>query len=107
MIKKSIHRQQKWFNRIMVALFLSIIAWLLFAPDMGLISLYQQKKKLKKVESERAALLEQNKKLQLEIELIKNDNAHLEQLARKEHNLMKKDEVVFDFSKEKKTESKK
>lgn len=106
MRKKTIQRQQKWFNRIVIFLLISAVAWLIFAPDMGLISLQQKKSELKTLEREKAILLEKNKKLQLEVEQIKNDNAHLEQLAREKHNLLKKDEVIFDFSEDKKTSSK-
>ena len=47
-------------------------------------------------------LEQQNRDLQAEIEQLKNDAEYLEQVAREKHGLLKKNEMVFDFSKEKK-----
>lgn len=95
--------QQKRFTRIILVFVVLGVVWLIFAPKMGFIALYKSKANVAKLEHEKALLVKENEKLQMEIDRIQDDIEYLEKLAREKHNLLKKDEVIFDFSKEKKS----
>ncbi|MCJ7602230.1 MAG: septum formation initiator family protein [Desulfobulbaceae bacterium] len=74
----------------------AVTAWLLFAPN-GILTDYHLKKQIEAVKAENEQLKEENRLLQQKIDKIKNDPAYLEELARKEYNLLKKNELVFEF----------
>lgn len=88
------------FRIIAVLVFLAI-AWLLFAPQMGIVSVYREHKRLETVQQKKSELEKENEALRQEIERITNDVEYLERLAREKHGLLKKNEMVFDFDKEK------
>ena len=73
-----------------------VIGWLFFSPS-GILAYYNVKKQLAEVHSENEQLKEKNRLLQEKIDKIQNDPAFLEQLARKDYNLLKKDELLFTF----------
>lgn len=92
--------QQTRLIKIAVILALSAIAWLLFAPNMGVISLHQENKRLEMLQQQKYKLEQENAALQLEIEKIQNDIEYFEKIAREKHGLLKKNEIIFDFNKE-------
>lgn len=74
----------------------AVTAWLLFSPN-GILTYYHLKQQIEAVKAENEQLKEENRLLQQKIDKIKNDPAYLEELARKEYNLLKKNELVFEF----------
>ncbi|MBI4792366.1 MAG: septum formation initiator family protein [Deltaproteobacteria bacterium] len=70
--------------------------WLLFSPN-GILAFFDVKKQVAAVKAENELLKEENRLLQLKIDRIKNDPAFLEELARREYDLLKKNEAVFEF----------
>ena len=74
----------------------SVIAWLFFSPN-GIVTYYHLRKQIETVKAENEQLREENRLLQQKIDKIKNDPAYLEELARKEYNMLKKDELLFEF----------
>lgn len=97
--------QRKKLIRITIILIIAATGWVLFAPNMGMISLHQEHKRLDALEQQKIKLEQENAALRLEIEKIQNDIEYFERLAREKHNLLKKNEMVFDFNKaEKKKE---
>jgi cell division protein FtsB len=74
----------------------AVTAWLLFSPN-GILTYYHLKHQIEAVKAENERLKEENLLLQQKIDKIKNDPAYLEELARKEYNLLKKNELVFEF----------
>ena len=90
--------QQIWLRRALLLCILLAAAWLVFAPDDGLLSLYSQRQELKMLQAERDNLIEENIQLQAEIDKMKNDPAHLEEVARRNFGLLKPNERVYDFS---------
>jgi cell division protein FtsB len=54
---------------------------------------------LKKVQQETAQIEQHINELQNEIDRLNNDPSYLEDIARKEYGLLKKNEKVYDFSK--------
>ena len=94
--------QRKKLTRVLFVLVFAALGWLLFAPNMGVIPVYQEHKRLEALQQQKTRLEEENAELRLEIDKIQNDIDHFERLAREKYGLLKKEEVLFDFSKEKK-----
>lgn len=74
----------------------AVTAWLFFSPN-GILTYYHLKKQIEAVKAENEQLKEENRLLQQKIAKIKNDPAYLEELARQEYDLLKKNELVFEF----------
>ncbi len=95
--RRQIQQQKKFFLRCAVLLGLSLILALLFTPGYGYFS-YRKAVRQKNIQiQENERLQKENKKLAQEIELLKNDQKHIEDLARREYGLLKKNEEVYDF----------
>jgi cell division protein FtsB len=90
--------QKERFVRLFGALLIVILAWLLFAPGAGIFSWWTKRSELSTLEGETSQLEAANTLLQKDIDRLANDPAYLEELARKEHHLLRKNEQVFDFS---------
>ncbi|MBW6521045.1 MAG: septum formation initiator family protein [Desulfoarculaceae bacterium] len=90
-------QQKKMFHLslLLVVLFLLMIV---FAPGKGLLFLRKQKMQVDALHAEKQELVEKNNALREEINRVKTDVNYLEQVARGQHGLLKKDEMVFDFS---------
>ena len=99
-VKKRISPQHEGLLvRIILLLLLAAVAWILFAPGAGLVSLIGHRGDLKQLEQRITELEKENNSLQAEIDGIQNDPEYLEEVARKEYGLLKKNERVYDFSK--------
>lgn len=94
--------QQKRLVKVSLGLLFAAIIWLIFAPNMGFVSWQKQHGRLKELENKKIMLEEENAVLRQEIERIQNDIEYFEKLAREKHGLLKKNEILFDFSKEEK-----
>ncbi len=77
------------------------VLWVLFAPDSGVVALFKKRQELRKLQEKTVQLEEENKKLQNDIDRLQHDPGYLEEVARKDYGLLRKNERVFDFSKEK------
>ena len=75
-----------------------LVLWILFAPGRGLLSYLQLRREVATLSEENSHLLSKMVAMNAEMERLKSDNAYLEQVARK-NGMLKKDEMVFDFSK--------
>jgi len=80
------------------------LAWLLFSPGNGLLSVFSTKSELRKLQAETAELSKENAVLKIEIDKMKNDPAYLEEVARRDFGLLKPNERVFDFTRTEKDE---
>ncbi len=94
--------QKKRVVRLTVLLVVVAFIWLIFAPDMGVYSVMRERSRLQKLQSEIDDLKKQNSHLVQKIERIQTDEVYLEQVAREKYDLLREDEVVFDFSSPKK-----
>ncbi|MBU1231298.1 MAG: septum formation initiator family protein [Proteobacteria bacterium] len=94
--------QRKRLLRISLCILGAVFLWIVFAPGRGLFFLHQQKKHLAALAEQTEALIIKNKELAEGVERLQNDEGYLEQVAREEHGMLKKNEMVFDFAKEKK-----
>jgi len=79
---------------------LTLGIWVYFAP-YGAKNYFSLRQELTKVSSEVTNLRRQNLALQEEINKIKHDPRYLKKIARQNYNLLKKNEIVFDFSRKK------
>lgn len=96
--------QQKWLARGVILIILTGILLLLFAPGRGLVAIYLKRQDVQNLQEETTLLKEDNTKLSGDIEQMKNDPEHLEEVARRDFDLLKKNERVYDFSKQEKKE---
>ncbi|AVD70822.1 FtsB family cell division protein [Desulfobulbus oralis] len=85
----------------MLAGFMGILflAWLLFAPGGGLVSYLKAKRELAGIRQQSTELEKSNALLRQEIGRLKTDEAYLEDVARRQHGLLKKNERVYEFRK--------
>ena len=98
--KKLTPLQENRLLKIIIVLVVLTIVWLLFAPGTGVYSLVKQNNKMAELERQTEILINSNEELRAEIERLKHDQAYLEQVAREKYGLLKKNERVFDFSKD-------
>jgi cell division protein FtsB len=98
--KKLTPLQENRLLKIIIVLVFLTIVWLLFAPGTGVYSLVKQNNRTAELERQTEALIQSNEELRAEIERLKHDQAYLEQVAREKYGLLKKNERVFDFSKD-------
>ncbi|MCP4343843.1 MAG: septum formation initiator family protein [Desulfobulbaceae bacterium] len=100
--KQKLSRLQE--GRVMkIVFFLLVLAllWIFFAPGSGVVTLISKRSELKKAQEEAVRIEQQIDELQNEIDRLHNDPSYLEDIARKEYGLLKKNEEVYDFSKSK------
>lgn len=90
-------RERKRFWTISTVIVVVFCLWLFFAPN-GLVRYYRIQQEVELVKSETASLEEQNRTLAEDVGRLKNDPAYLEDVARKEYGLIRKNEMIFDFS---------
>ncbi len=88
--------------RFSVCIIVVALLWVVFAPGRGIFFLQQQKKHLAAFKVEQKRLIKENKEMGLAIKRLQSDDGYLEKIAREEHGMLKKNEMVFDFEKEKK-----
>jgi cell division protein FtsB len=90
--------QQKKLYRISFLLVAIFLLFLFFTPGKGLYFLRKQKMQVAALNAEKQDLEKKNKALREEIKRVTTDVHYLEEVAREQHGLLKKDEMVFDFS---------
>lgn len=76
-------------------------AWLLFSP-YGAVRYYRVGSHLRTAKAENQRVAAENKQLATEIRRLRNDRTYQEAVARKDFGLIRKNELLFDFSGEKK-----
>ena len=90
--------QQKKLYRISFLLVGLFLLFLFFTPGKGLYFLRKQKMQVATLNAEKQELEKKNKALREEIKRVTTDVRYLEEVAREQHGLLKKDEMVFDFT---------
>ena len=89
--------ERRLIKRILLLVVVLGILWLLFAPGRGLIHYHRLQKQIESLARENQSLTERNAELQHEIDQLQNDDAYLEELARKKYGLLKENESVYKF----------
>src|SRR5665647_1601704 len=90
--------QQKKLYRISLLLLVILLLAIFFTPGKGMFFLRRQKMQVVALNAEKQEMMEKNNSLREEIRRLKTDVQYLEEVARGQHGLLKKDEIVFDFS---------
>lgn len=89
---------------IVLCCFLAVaLVYLVFFADQSFLSIMKKKSQFGVLEKEKIELKKNNAELHQEIERAKNDLQYLETVAR-ERNMLKKNEIIIDFSKKKQKE---
>lgn len=99
--QKSTALQEQLFFRVVVIVMIAAIVWILFSPSSGVITFFTKRSKLKSKEAEVALIEKENLLLKEKMDRLENDPDYLEEVARTEHSLLKENEWIFDFSKDK------
>ena len=104
MTRRQLHPDITKKNRLLINLSLVLLvlitAYLLFSEN-GVLRYYRLQQSLETVRLANEELRKQNEALQVEIEKLKNDPEYLEEIARKRFGLIQKNEMVFNFKKNK------
>ncbi len=80
------------------AIVVLLVLWVLFAPGSGYLHYKKAQRQLGAIEQENLRLQRDNEALRQEIGRLKTDEAYLEEVARKKHGLLKKNERVYEFN---------
>jgi cell division protein FtsB len=102
MANKFTNREKKVMLYAGLFFFLLLLMWTVFAPDRGIVDMLQTTNRLEKLQAENQKLAEENKALRQEIDKLKNDPDYLEEKVRKEYGMLKENEVLYKFNKDKK-----
>ena len=99
MLPKFSSSEKKQLATISLFLLLLLLLWLVFAPKRGMVSLYRSREEVDRLQAENKRLAEENKALQAEINRLQDDPDYLEEKARKDYGMLKKNEVLYFFKK--------
>lgn len=88
-------------NRIVTLSIVALFLILLFFFSSNKGSEYLKlRKRISNLSTEVVNLQKQNEELKIEIDKLNNDQQYVEDIARRDYGLLKKNEIVFDFNKE-------
>lgn len=90
--------EKRRLRQIIVVVIVLVLLWVMFAPGGGYLQYRRLQKEIDTLARENMALEKQNGRLRQEINRLQQDEAYLEELARKKYGLLRKNEEVFDFS---------
>ena len=91
----------KVYNRrilIPVFLLLSVMILFTFFGEKGLLKVYRLRRELREIERANMELRRENERLRAEIDNLRTNNKYIEELARRELGLVRKGEIVYQFS---------
>jgi cell division protein FtsB len=89
-----------WFLGAIVLVF--FLLWVFFAPGRGLLHYLKLQKEITALTEENRQLEARNVELSEDIKRLRSDDKYLEEVARKKHGFLKKNETVFEFEPPKK-----
>ena len=96
--KKNLSSQErKRLRRIILLLLFVTALFLLFIPGRSFLSYRNMQQQVSALSRDNERLEERNRELATEIKRLQNDEAYLEELARKKHGLLKENEIVYEF----------
>lgn len=99
--------QESLYRKCILALVFIAFLWLMFAPQTGFLALLRQRAELKSLQQETQELAAENERLKKEAERLKNDDAYLEEISRRDYDMVKENEILFEFSSRKDKKEKK
>lgn len=84
---------------ILLLCFLGVLLLVSLLGDRGLLQLYQMGQVKADLEQEIEALRHENAVLRLEVEAMRRDPSHAEEIARRDLGLVRPGEIVYQFRK--------
>jgi cell division protein FtsB len=90
--------QESRYYKIVLSLVVLALLWIIFSPGSGLLAIWKKHSELKSLQEQNIHIEAENAQLQKNIDKLQNDPAFLEEVARREHKLLKKNERVFEFT---------
>jgi len=99
MLHKKLLQERKVIQLAGLLAVVLILLWVVFSPTGGLVRFFQSSQEKEEVRAANQNLQQENKKLQQEVDRLENDPATIEGVARKKFGLIKKNEIIYDFSK--------
>jgi cell division protein FtsB len=75
---------------------LLVLIWLAVSPWGG-VSYFSLHRQLEELRAGNLELADTNRALEREVDRLKNDRAYLEQVAREEYGLLRKNEVIYEY----------
>lgn len=90
-------QERRVFSLIVVLLVIAVF-WILFAPGSGVLTLISKRSDLAKLQQETDRIEQRIDQIEKEIDRLHNDPAYLEEIARKDYGMLKKNEKVYDFA---------
>ena len=99
MFKQFSPAEKKQFLYIGLFLLVLVLLWVLIAPKKSTLHLIRAKQELDAIQAENKRLEDENALLRKEIDKLKHDPAYLEEKARKDYGLLKKNEMLYKFDK--------
>lgn len=88
--------ERRLVKRIIAVVAAVSVLWLLFAPNWGLFHYRQLQNRIDSLARENENLEQRNAELQQELDRLQNDDAYLEELARKKYGLLKENETIYE-----------
>ncbi len=85
---------------LVIGLFFLIVFWL-FLGKNGFLNLYRMEKQRERLLQRIYQIQMENRRIALEIERLKNDPRYIEKVARKELGLVKENEIIYQFKRDK------
>ena len=95
-------RRVFWGLGLLVAVL--ALLWVVFAPGRGYYHFRKMQREIDTLAAENTRLEARNVELSEDIRRLKSDEAYIEEIARQKHGLLKKDEMVYEFTPRKKEE---
>ncbi|WP_319549408.1 septum formation initiator family protein [Desulfogranum marinum] len=95
---RQVQRNRKILWRIGLLVAACGLLLLIFMPGRGLLHYYKLQRNVQTLTQDNIRLQEANNALTEEIHRLKTDDACIENLARKKHGMLKKNEEVYDFN---------
>ena len=89
---------RRFFTFLGIVVLAMLLFWHLFS-SYGLRGYFQLKRELAAQQAENDRLQEQNQQLLLDLKRFSKDDAFFSEIARKQHGMIKKNEIIFDFDK--------
>jgi cell division protein FtsB len=91
------HQNLRRFLAISGIIIILLLLWHLFSP-YGLVRYFQLQNELAEIRTQNEQLTRHNEELTAELNRFKKDDAFFTEIARKQHGMIKKNEIIFDFS---------
>ncbi len=92
---------RKDFKVICLTIVTLLLLWILFAPN-GVMRYLRLQRQVTNILAANGEITKQNKELDAEVQRLEKNKAYIEEIARMNYGLIKKNEIIFQFKSRKK-----